>query len=345
VILRGLRAKQHQQLAEVLHRRGIEGLADGAQQRFPGVAVVAEHAHLDELVRGQRNVDLLQDGGREAVLADGHDRIEVMRTRTQGPPRGRIERCHGGPQCSAAAADHRGFDPDLPTPIFPGMPSPLNRAGRKHRFGKAWMHEHVTDPYVQLAQRRGYRSRAAFKLLELDEKDDLLRRGIVAVDLGSAPGSWSQVLRERLGPHGLIVATDILPMDGLAGVRFVEADFTGDTGLAAVERALEGRRPDLVVSDMAPNLSGIDAVDQARSIHLAELALEFAVGHLQPGGDFAVKVFQGAGLAEFERAVRARFAKVHLRKPKASRDRSRELFLVAKGFRPSSPEPHLPSPT
>lgn len=195
------------------------------------------------------------------------------------------------------------------------------------------MHDHVNDPYVKEAQRRGYRSRAAFKLIELAEKDRLFRPGIVAVDLGSAPGSWSQVLRERLGPSARIVAVDVLPMDPVAGVTFVQADFSTDEGLAAVEKAMDGRRAGLVLSDMAPNLSGIDAVDQARSVGLADLALAFAVEHLQPGGDFAVKVFQGAGLAEFERSMREPFAKVYVRKPKASRDRSREMFLVGKGFR------------
>jgi 23S rRNA (uridine2552-2'-O)-methyltransferase len=214
---------------------------------------------------------------------------------------------------------------------FP-MPGPLNPTRKKHRFGKAWMHDHVNDPYVQEAQRRGYRSRAAFKLLELDERDKLLRPGIVAVDLGSAPGSWCQVLRERLGPKATIVAVDVLPMHPVAGVAFVQADFATDEGLAAVEAALAGRPVDLVVSDMAPNLSGIDPVDQARSVGLADLALAFAGEHLQPGGDFAVKVFQGAGLAEFEGSMRERFDKVYLRKPKASRDRSREVFLVGKGF-------------
>src|SRR2546423_1322128 len=148
------------------------------------------------------------------------------------------------------------------------MKSPLNKTGRKHRFGKAWMHEHVTDPYVRAAQQHGYRSRAAYKLIELDEKDRLLRPGLTVVDLGSAPGSWSQVLRERLGPGARIVATDLLPMDGIAGVRFVQGDFASDEGLRAVENALEGRPASLVVSDMAPNLSGIDSVDQARSVHL-----------------------------------------------------------------------------
>jgi 23S rRNA (uridine2552-2'-O)-methyltransferase len=219
------------------------------------------------------------------------------------------------------------------------MPSPLNPSKKKHRFGKAWMHEHLNDPYVKEAQKRGYRSRAAFKLLELDERDKLLKPGIAAVDLGSAPGSWSQVLRERLGPRGRIVAVDILPMDPLSGVDFVQADFTSDEGLAAVERALGGRPVSLVVSDMSPNLSGVDAADQARSVGLAELALEFAAAHLQPGGDFAVKVFQGSGLPEFEKAVRARFAKSYVRKPKASRDRSREVFLVGKSLLATSGGP------
>jgi len=212
------------------------------------------------------------------------------------------------------------------------MANPLNPAGKKHKFVKAWMHEHLNDPYVQEAQRRGYRSRAAFKLLELAERDRLLKPGMTVVDLGAAPGSWSQVLRERLGPSGRIVAVDVLPMDPIAGVRFVEADFRADEGLAAVLQALDGAQVDLVVSDMAPNLSGIDPVDQARSIHLGELALEFALSHLRPGGDLLVKVFQGTGLPEFQRAIGAHFAKVYVRKPKSSRDRSRETFLVGKGF-------------
>jgi len=213
------------------------------------------------------------------------------------------------------------------------MAGPLNPTGKKHRFGKAWMHDHVNDPYVQEAQRRGYRSRAAFKLLELDAKDKLLRPGMRVVDLGAAPGSWSQVLRERVGATGRIVAVDLLPMDPVAGVVFVQGDFREEEGLAAVEQALDNAPVDLVVSDMAPNLSGIEPVDQARSVHLGELALEFAISHLREGGDLAVKVFQGSGLAELQKAVAAHFAKVYVRKPKASKDRSRETFLVGKGFR------------
>ena len=213
------------------------------------------------------------------------------------------------------------------------MAGPLNPEGKKHRFGKAWMQEHVHDHYVQEAKRRGYRSRAAFKLLELDARDKLIRPGMTAVDLGAAPGSWSQVLHERIGARGRIVAVDILPMHPVAGVTFVQADFREDAGLAAVQQALEGRPVDLVVSDMAPNLSGVEPADQARSVHLCELALDFAISHLHAGGDLAVKVFQGSGLAELQKAMAARFAKVYVRKPKSSRDRSRETFLVAKGFR------------
>lgn len=207
------------------------------------------------------------------------------------------------------------------------------KATKKHRFGKAWMAEHLHDPWVKEATRLGYRSRAAFKLLELAERDDLFRQGLRAVDLGAAPGSWSQVLRERLGARSAIVAIDVLPMDPIAGVTFVQADFREDAGLAALEAALGGRKVDLVVSDLSPNLSGVEAADQARSVHLAELAADFAGRWLQPGGDLVVKAFQGEGFADLRRAIEARFAKVHVRKPRASRDRSREVYLVAKGMK------------
>jgi 23S rRNA (uridine2552-2'-O)-methyltransferase len=210
---------------------------------------------------------------------------------------------------------------------------PLNPSKKKHRFGKAWMQEHVNDHWVKEAQRRGYRSRAAFKLLELAEKDQLLRPGMTVVDLGAAPGSWAQVLRERLGDRGRIIAIDLLEMTPVAGVQFLQADFREDAALAALADALGGRKADLVLSDMAPNLSGVESADQARSIHLAELALEFAVLWLQPGGDLVVKMFQGEGFPEFQRAMQGHFDKVYVRKPKASRDRSREVFLVGKRIR------------
>lgn len=212
---------------------------------------------------------------------------------------------------------------------------PLNPAGKKHKFGKAWMNEHVSDHWVQEAQRLGFRSRAAFKLLEVAEKDKLLRPGMTAVDLGSAPGSWCQVLRQRLGPEAVIVAVDLLPMDPVPGVRFVQGDFREEPTLRTLEAALEGHRADLVLSDLSPNISGVAPADQARSVLLGELAVEFAESWLQPGGDLVVKAFQGAGFPELQRRLQASFGKVYVRKPKASRGRSREVYLVGKGFRPT----------
>ncbi|HTQ76697.1 MAG TPA: SAM-dependent methyltransferase [Burkholderiales bacterium] len=212
----------------------------------------------------------------------------------------------------------------------------LNPAGKKHKFGRAWMNEHVSDHWVQEAQRLGFRSRAAFKLIELAQKDKLLRPGMTVVDLGAAPGGWCQVLRERLGPSARIVALDLLPMDPVAGVRFVQGDFREDDALRALEAALEGRRAELVLSDLSPNISGVASADQARSVLLAELALEFAERWLQPGGDLVVKAFQGVGFAELRKRLQGRFAKVAVRKPEASRDRSREVYLVGKGLRPPS---------
>src|SRR6185436_14828719 len=204
---------------------------------------------------------------------------------------------------------------------------------KKNKFVKAWMAEHVNDPWVKEATRLGYRSRAAFKLIELAEKDKLLRPGMRIVDLGAAPGSWTQVLRERSGPNASIVAIDLAPMAPVAGVTFVQADFREEEGLQKLESALGGQKLDLVVSDLSPNLSGVEAADQARSVHLGELALEFAMAWLQPGGDLVVKAFQGEGFVSLRRSMEQHFAKVYVRKPQASRDRSREVYLVAKGLK------------
>lgn len=207
------------------------------------------------------------------------------------------------------------------------------KATKKNKFVKAWMAEHVNDPWVKEATRLGYRSRAAFKLIELAGKDRLLRPGMRIVDLGAAPGSWTQVLRERAGAAATIVAIDLLPMAPIAGVTFVQADFRENEGLKALENVLGGHRLDLVVSDLSPNLSGVEAADQARSVHLGELALEFAAAWLQPGGDLVLKAFQGEGFAALRQAAEARFAKVYVRKPQASRDRSREVYIVAKALK------------
>ena len=205
----------------------------------------------------------------------------------------------------------------------------------KNRFSKAWMHAHLNDPYVKLAQQRRYRSRAAFKLLEIDEQDRLIRPGQTIVDLGSAPGSWCQVVREKLaGPGGTvdgrIVAIDVLPMEPIDGVAFLQGDFREDEVLARLESMLEGRRVDLVLSDMAPNLSGVGVADAARMGHLAELALEFALRHLQPDGALLIKCFHGSGYSQIVEAFKRAFASVAVRKPKASRAESAETFLLGR---------------
>src|SRR5512139_3230982 len=196
------------------------------------------------------------------------------------------------------------------------------------KTSKQWMKEHVSDPYVQLAQKEGYRSRAAYKLLEIDEKDHLLKPGMVVVDLGATPGGWSQIASTRVGAQGKVIALDLLPMQPLARVEFIQGDFREDSVLAELEARLGGQSIGLVISDMAPNISGIDSADQARAIHLAELALEFAVQHLKPGGAFLVKVFQGSGFEAYMKLMRKHFGRVVSRKPKASRDRSSEVYLL-----------------
>ena len=197
---------------------------------------------------------------------------------------------------------------------------------------RAWKARQQNDPYVKRARDEGFRARAAFKLLELADKDKLFDHAAVVVDLGAAPGSWSQVARQRLGPEALVVALDVLPMEPLPGVEFIQGDFREDEVLAALENELAGRRVDLVLSDMAPNLSGIGPADQARSIHLAELALEFAREWLAPKGVCVVKVFQGEGFDGLLTRFRQSFTNVKVRKPAASRPESREVYLVARAL-------------
>jgi 23S rRNA (uridine2552-2'-O)-methyltransferase len=197
------------------------------------------------------------------------------------------------------------------------------------KTSKQWMREHINDPFVHLAQKEGYRSRAAYKLLEIDAKDHLLKPGMVVVDLGATPGGWSQVAARQVGRGGKVIALDLLPLDPLAGVDFIQGDFREEVVLKQLEALLQGKHVGLVISDMAPNMSGVQSADLARAIHLAELAMEFALEHLKPGGSFLVKVFQGVGFEEFLKLMKSRFAKVVTRKPKASRDRSSELYLLA----------------
>lgn len=203
------------------------------------------------------------------------------------------------------------------------------------KTSKAWLHEHVNDAYVQQARKEGYRSRAAYKLKELAQQDKLLLPGMTAVDLGSTPGGWSQVARELVGLKGRVVAVDILDMEPLAGVEFVHGDFREESVLAELEKLLAGSQVDLVLSDMAPNLSGIGLVDQARAAHLAELALDFALKWLKPGGHLLVKSFQGEAYNALRASLRPHFQQLLTRKPAASRSRSAEMYLLGKGFKPA----------
>jgi len=203
----------------------------------------------------------------------------------------------------------------------------------RSRSSHHWLQEHVSDPYVKQAQKEGYRSRASYKLIQLNEKDKLIRPGMLLVDLGSAPGGWSQVAGRLVGDRGRVVATDILPMDPLKNVEFVQGDFTDEAVLNGILQRLGGRRADLIICDIAPNISGVDSADQASAMYLVELALDFAQRALKPRGDFLVKVFQGVGSEAYLKDLRACFDKVLVRKPAASRSRSREVYVVAKGFK------------
>ncbi|MEN9419796.1 MAG: ribosomal large subunit methyltransferase [Pseudomonadota bacterium] len=210
---------------------------------------------------------------------------------------------------------------------------------KNKRVNRAWLHDHLSDPYVKMAQREGYRARAAYKLQEIDQTLRLVRPGQVVVDLGAAPGAWSQYLRRRFAPEGAaagelpgtIIALDLLDFEPIEGVQFIQGDFREDAVLAQLEAALAGRRVDLVVSDMAPNLSGVAVSDAARVAHLVELAVEFSLRHLVPGGALVCKAFHGSGYSQLVKLFKTSFRTVKPIKPKASRDKSAETFLVGIG--------------
>ena len=204
---------------------------------------------------------------------------------------------------------------------------------KRTKTSKSWMTEHVNDPFVQRAKSEGWRARAAYKLMEIDDKDKLIRPGMIVVDLGAAPGSWSQVANKRVGEVGRVFALDLLPMEPIPGVEFMQGDFHDEEFVERFEEILGGRQVDLVMSDIAPNISGIPSSDQARSVYLAELALDFAQKHLAQGGRFLVKVFQGEGFDAFRKQMENEFKSVLVRKPQASRGRSSEVYLLGSGKR------------
>ena len=204
---------------------------------------------------------------------------------------------------------------------------------KRSKSSRQWLDRHFKDAYVKKAQAAGFRSRAAFKLLEIQEKDKLIKPGMRVVDLGAAPGGWSQIARDLVGEKGQVIALDLLPMDPIAGVEFIQGDFREDEPLASLRRLLGDNPVDLVISDMAPNVTGMASVDQPRAMYLCELALDFARECLKPGGGFVIKVFQGAGFDEYIKAVRQSFGRVVSRKPTSSRPKSREIYLVAGNFK------------
>ena len=209
----------------------------------------------------------------------------------------------------------------------------------RSKSSSRWLREHFDDVYVKKAQAEGVRSRAVYKLEELIERDRLLKPGITVVDLGAAPGGWSQLVRQRLGDTGKVVALDILPMQGIAGVDFLQGDFREVEVLSQLEARLDNQKVDLVLSDMAPNMSGVALADQIRSMDLAELALDFSRQWLKPGGSFLIKLFQGTGFDDYLRSLRADFSRVTMRKPKASRARSREVYALAVGLKAGGAQP------
>lgn len=203
----------------------------------------------------------------------------------------------------------------------------------RSKSSQRWLKEHFDDPYVKQAQKDGYRSRASYKLLDIQEKDHILSKGMTVVDLGAAPGGWSQVVSQIIGDQGKLIASDILPMDSIADVTFIQGDFTDNEIFHNLLNAMDNEQADLVISDMAPNMSGMRSVDQPKAMLLCELALDFALRVLKPRGNFLIKIFQGEGFDDYLKQIRENFDKVHIRKPSSSRDRSREQYLLAKGFK------------
>lgn len=203
----------------------------------------------------------------------------------------------------------------------------------RSKSSQRWLKEHFDDPYVKQAQKDGYRSRASYKLLDIQEKDRILRNGMTVIDLGAAPGGWSQVVSRVIGEKGKLIASDILPMDSIADVTFIQGDFTEDTVFEELLSVVGNAPVDLVISDMAPNMSGMRSVDQVKAMLLCELAFDFATRVLKPGGDFLIKIFQGEGFDSYLQSIRLAFDKVQMRKPSSSRDRSREQYLLARGFK------------
>lgn len=306
----GVGAEHDQKLANALDGSAAQLLADFGQVGGAGFTIIAIDADLDKLVCLEGAIDFFKYVGGETISGDAHDRIKVVGTSTEFAADGRAKFLH----------------------VLCFYLSKLNCSAMKpSKTSKTWMQEHLNDPWVHKAKAAGYRARAAFKLLEIDNKDHLIKPGMVVVDLGSAPGSWSQIAGPRVKPGGETFALDILPMEAIPDVTFLQGDFREESVLQEFEKLLAGRKVDLVLSDMAPNMSGNAVSDDGRMMYLAELALEFSRAHLRQGGNMLIKVFQGSGFMAYRAEMQETFQKVVSRKPEASRDRSAEVYLLGLG--------------
>lgn len=310
-------------MADPLHQCAVRLLDQAADGAVAALAVVAADFHLDQFVTFQHLVQFGQERRSDAFATDLQQGFEVVRQAAQEAVlgRGQKDRHVSGSRVG------RG-DQGIMVALF-ARPSMATRSKSSQR----WLREHFADPFVKKAQAEGMRSRAAYKLEELLQRDRLLKPDMVVVDLGAAPGGWSQQVRKSMGDRGRVLALDILEMPPLAGVEFLHGDFREETVLSQLEAMLGETAVDLVLSDMAPNKSGMDAVDQPRMMHLAELAMAFADSHLKPNGAFLIKLFQGVGFDDYIRAMRRRYEKVTIRKPAASRKRSPEVYALGQGKR------------
>ena len=303
----------------MLNRRRIELVGEGQKHGFARCPIIGKDANFDQAVGIERRVNFFFNVGTDAIVSNQDHGVQMVGL-------GAVNLALGGSQLYLR---HMGIIDAMKTPSKGG------------KVNKAWLHDHINDPYVKLAAREGYRARAAYKLKEIDETLHLIRPGHVVVDLGCAPGAWSQYVRRRMSPNGAavgaldgcIIGLDLLPMEPIEGVHFLQGDFRDMDVLARLEASLAGRQADLVVSDMAPNLSGISSADAARMENLVELAIEFAQNHMKKQGTLVAKVFHGSSYDIVVRLFREAFVSVKPFKPKASRDRSSETFLVGQGLK------------
>lgn len=339
----GQGSPQHQQLADVLDRRGAELVGQGLENFLAEGPVVRLHPYFDESVRVERCVDFLFDGSSQATGANHYYRVEVVCVGAVifALGRSKLYLSHA----SIIGGVHKRTIGGMKVSSKIGMTEGARASQKGKKLNKAWLHDHINDPYVKLAQKDGYRARAAYKLKEIDETLGLIRPGDRVVDLGSTPGAWSQYVRRKLSPggaaagelNGRIIGLDLLPMEPIEGVVFIQGDFREPEVLQKLEQALIADKGntmvDIVISDMAPNLSGIESADAARIAHLVELAVEFAQNHLKPDGALVAKLFHGSGYDDLVKLFRATFKVVKPMKPKASRSNSSETFLIGMGLK------------